>query len=185
VVFDLERRGKSGIACRGTYCPSASPHILGETGRQWIYLQVTSVYNWWTLYTNGIPPIKHLSGRAKPFPASTRLRGNQFHVIMLLHHWWHTSIERPQALSNSVVGPRSVIPYKNRMLVLSYTREYDMECGTLSAIQYSLQVYSAKGLRRGFAIPSGMCRIRLGEKWQVGVCRWMIGILTMDLSLTS
>ena len=56
VEFDLERMGKLGFACWGTYCPlrnSATPRrdwwMMGKYW-QWIYLWQASVYKWWTLY---------------------------------------------------------------------------------------------------------------------------------------
>jgi hypothetical protein len=44
-------------------------------------------------------------------------------------------------MSNSVITPKSAIPYRNRILVLSYIREYDMKCGLYSAA--SVMMYSA------------------------------------------
>ena len=40
------------------------------------------------------------------------------------------------SVSNLVITPKSAIPYRNGILVLSYTRECGMKCGTLSTLQY-------------------------------------------------
>jgi len=43
-------------------------------------------------------------------------------------------VETEMEVSNSVITPKSAIPYRNGILVLSYIREYDMECGVKSAM---------------------------------------------------